>query len=266
MLNTWKHRGINLEADLGGAGGGELGVDPAVDPSQGNDPGNEPQAIQVGEAEYTLDQIQEALKSHETVESRLQEINQRQQEINTMAKAVEASYQQVVGRQPAAQPAQTEPTQMTPESFRDLLWDNPDKAMEVMQDMMRSTSNEMYQTAETERVFFEKNPDYKEVVASPEFQAFRAGLPGYNDVNAYFAYKLEQGQTTAAQSREELTKEIEAEVIKNMQAKGLLNTTLKGPGAAPQPNSQGGPVTAADARNNAIAAIHQNRAAKGMAP
>lgn len=257
---------MNLEGDLGGAGGGVADV-PV-------EPGNVPEpvvtdptpTIQVGEAEYTLEQLQDALNSHDTRETWTKEHGQKTNELNTMAKAVEASYQGAMGRQPqAAQPAQ-EPAQLTPEAFRDLLWDDPAKAMGIMQDMMRSTSVETNQTAETERVFYEKHSDYNEVVTSPEFQAFRAGLPGHSDVTAYFEYKLEQSQTNAAQFTDEQKQKMEAELLENLRVKGLLGTTLKGPGAAPQPAHQGGPATPAQARTNAIDNIHQGRAAKGMAP
>jgi hypothetical protein len=244
-------KGIYFEQDTGMGGGGDLfGGDTGM-PSEADAPVAEPNVAPEGEtppaeeARFEIDgqsltesevlAMRDAFQNKQQWESTLK---QREGDLSTMEKALNMAHETMrANQQVPPQPQQPQEPQVTPEQFRDMLLDDPANALAWMSQNMNTLAEqkaaEVINRTQAESQFYQKYDDFNQVISTPEFQAFKANNPAYNDVNAYFAMKLEQASQLTEAQKAEYRKEVETELLNNQKAKGQLGTVHTQPGGVP---------------------------------
>lgn len=256
---------------------------PVTDGQGATQAGNEGQPnliLELDGQQYTEAQVLEAFDALKNMSKWRTDLSRRGEELNAMARALEEARTRGTTPQAPQQAATQQPGQQeqVAQLFQAAAQGNPQATamlLEMFTGLADSKAQERLQTHQVQNEvrtsFLGKYNDFPTVTQSQEFREYsetlpkdHMGRPVYNEVNAYFAYRLDQAEKQIEQAKKSGYLAGEQATINNLKAKGTLKV-LTGTGSAPVVNATPDvkKMQQGEFLNAATQAILARRAAQG---
>lgn len=204
------------------------------------DPKPEEAVMELDGEKYTKAEVIEAFKTHKN-QSDFTAKNQAEAERLNVLQGVLEKARQGLSNPSVSTPAGSQPPQegagiKSSEQFRDaLLGDNPGEAMALLATFIQDTVGKQTSQNQAENAFVTAHPDFKKVIASPEFQTFKATSPlgqYLNDVNGYYEFKSSTTGKALTEAEAKGLKDGELKAQAHARAKGNLKIINGGGGVS----------------------------------
>ena len=268
--------GIAGDGADSGAGGAVVG-DSVHDTGSGGEaepsaegtgtPTEEEAIVEIDGVKYTPSQVAEALNISANQSKFADENHKRAEELNVLQKYLEEARQGVINPHQSVTPNVETPSAVTGEQLQQMIYENPNQAMETINNMIDNAVNgavgDASEKADAKSAFLTEYPDFNQVTNSPEYNNFVniSPLGQYmNPVTGFLAFKNAQSAEQIKNATAEGFNSGEKATVANLKAKSNIKVLNGGGVSTPPGKAQ---ITAdtphGDILNGAVARIKQMR-------